>query len=106
MVGLAADPIAPLADDRVAEAARRLARRDGDLAGILARHGPPPLWARRPGFETLVAIVLEQQVSQASGAAALARLRAAAGSVDPGSVVRLGEEGARGAGLTRQKARY
>jgi DNA-3-methyladenine glycosylase II len=87
-------------------AARSLAARDPDLAAILARLGPPPLWNREPGFPTLVAIVLEQQVSLRSGAAALERLRLAAGSVDPESVTRLGEAGARAAGLTRQKARY
>jgi len=106
-----ADPAPPtlsatLDERAVADGAAALARRDADLAGILARHGPPPLWGRPPGFETLVAIILEQQVSLASGAAALARLREAAGSVEPAAVARLGEDGARGAGLTRQKARY
>ena len=83
-----------------------LASRDPDLAGIVDRHGPPPLWDRPPGLETLVAIVLEQQVSLRSGAAALARLRAAAGSITPEAIAALGEDGARNAGLTRQKARY
>jgi DNA-3-methyladenine glycosylase II len=87
-------------------AARSLAERDPELGAILARLGPPPLWDREPGFRTLVAIVLEQQVSLRSGAAALERLRHAAGAVDPEPVVRLGEAGARAAGLTRQKARY
>jgi len=87
-------------------AARRLAERDPDLGGILARLGPPPLWDREPGFRTLVGIVLEQQVSLRSAAAALERLRHAAGAVDPEAVVRLGEPGCRAAGLTRQKARY
>jgi DNA-3-methyladenine glycosylase II len=87
-------------------AARILGARDPDLGAILTRLGPPPLWGREPGFRTLVAIVLEQQVSLRSGAAALERLRHAAGAVDPESVVRLGEAGARAAGLTRQKARY
>jgi DNA-3-methyladenine glycosylase II len=97
----------PLDDVALHEAAADLARRDPDLAGILARHGPPPLWSRPPGFATLVAIVLEQQVSLRSGAAALERLRmAAGGTVEPGSVAELGEDGARAAGLTRQKARY
>jgi DNA-3-methyladenine glycosylase II len=91
---------------RLQSAARSLAERDPDLAAILARLGPPPLWDREPGFATLVAIVLEQQVSLRSGAAAFERLGLAAGSVDPEAVARLGEEGARGAGLTRQKARY
>ena len=91
---------------RLHAAAGILAERDPDLGGILARLGPPPLWDRPPGFATLVAIILEQQVSLGSGAAALERLRAAAGSIDPGRIAALGEDGARAAGLTRQKARY
>jgi DNA-3-methyladenine glycosylase II len=91
---------------RLATAAASLAAADPDLAGILERHGPPPLWDRPPGFATLVAIVLEQQVSLRSGAAALDRLRLAAGSLEPAAVAALGQDGARTAGLTRQKARY
>jgi DNA-3-methyladenine glycosylase II len=87
-------------------AVAELAAGDQALAGIVARHGPPPLWARPAGFETLVAIVLEQQVSLASGAAALERLRRAAGAIGPAEIVALGEDGARAAGQTRQKARY
>lgn len=84
---------------------------DPDLAGIVARHGPPPLWAREPGFETLVKIILEQQVSLGSALAALGRLRRALGIDDaapltPAAVIELGEEAMRNAGLTRQKARY
>jgi DNA-3-methyladenine glycosylase II len=100
-----APPVA-LDDRTLALAAADLAAVDPDLAGILARHGTPPLWAREPGFATLVAIILEQQVSLRSGAAALARLAAAAGGLHPESVVALGENGARAAGLTRQKAGY
>jgi DNA-3-methyladenine glycosylase II len=92
--------------DQLETAARILAQRDPDLGGILERLGPPPLWDREPGFATLVAIVLEQQVSLRSGAAALERLRRAAGSIDSEAIARLGEEGAGAAGLTRQKARY
>jgi len=97
----------PLDEDTLAHAGAILAARDPDLAGILGRRGRPPLWAREPGFATLVAIILEQQVSLRSGAAALERLAAAAGgSLEPGGVAALGEEGARAAGLTRQKGRY
>jgi DNA-3-methyladenine glycosylase II len=98
------DPPLDLAGLRLA--ATILADRDPDLAGILARHGPPPLWDRPAGFATLVAIILEQQVSLASGAAALARLRAAAGALEPAPIAALGEDGVRAAGQTRQKARY
>lgn len=83
-----------------------LAARDPDLAGIVERHGPPPLWDRPPGFATLVAIILEQQVSLRSGAVALARLRVAGGGLEPAAVAALGENRVRDAGLTRQKARY
>lgn len=98
--------IPALDEPALAHGVSELIARDAALAGIVARHGPPPLWARPPGFATLVAIVLEQQVSLASGAAALARLRGAAGGLTPDAVVALGEDGARAAGLTRQKARY
>ena len=79
---------------------------DPDLAGIVARHGTPPLWDRPSGFATLVAIILEQQVSLRSGAAALDRLDRAAGGLTAEAIAALGEERAREAGLTRQKARY
>lgn len=99
-------PDPPLDLTRLHDAAAILARRDPDLGGILARLGPPPLWDRTPGFATLVAIILEQQVSLRSGAAALERLERAAGALDPGAIASLGNAGARAAGLTRQKARY
>ena len=87
-------------------AVRLLAHHDVVLGGILERHGPPPLWGRQPGFETIVRIVLEQQVSLDSAASAFERLRGAAGAVEPGAVVLAGEERLRAAGLTRQKSRY
>jgi DNA-3-methyladenine glycosylase II len=99
-------PDLPLDLARLHAATAILAARDPDLAGIVARLGPPPLWERPPGLATLVAIVLEQQVSLRSGAAAFDRLRLAAGTVEAGPIVDLGETGARAAGLTRQKARY
>lgn len=99
--------VAPmLTDAGLVEAVRELAAKDPDLAGIAERQGPPPLWAREPGFETLVRIVLEQQVSLASAQAALGRLVRAAGAVEPGAIAAAGEDALRAAGLTRQKSRY
>jgi DNA-3-methyladenine glycosylase II len=88
-----------------------LAATDPDLAGIVDRHGSPPLWAREPGFETLVQIILEQQVSLQSAVAALGRLRSAlvigpSVALTPVAVLELGEDAMRVAGLTRQKAAY
>src|SRR5438128_7824922 len=53
-----------------------LARRDPQLAKVLDGIGPPPMWARKPGFGTLLHIILEQQVSLASAQAAYERLLA------------------------------
>lgn len=96
----------PIDADQLLVGVEALRAIDPDLAGIAERHGPPPLWAREPGFDTLVRIILEQQVSLASGAAAHRRLAAAAGAVEPQAIVAAGEERLRDAGLTRQKARY
>ena len=85
---------------------RELSARDPALAAIVARHGPPPLWARPRGFATLARIVLEQQVSLASAATLFARVEAALGGFTPDAVAAAGEAGLRALGLTRQKARY
>ncbi len=102
------DPVTQprLDDDLLVEGVRELATIDPDLAGIAERHGPPPLWAREPGFETLVRIILEQQVSLASAEAARQRLVRAAGAIEPAAIVRAGDQALRDAGLTRQKSRY
>jgi DNA-3-methyladenine glycosylase II len=92
--------------DGLAAGVRALVAVDPDLAGIVERHGAPPLWAREPGFETLVRIILEQQVSLASAEAARLRLIAVAGAIEPGAIAAAGEDALRAAGLTRQKARY
>jgi DNA-3-methyladenine glycosylase II len=88
-------------------AVRELVRRDRALARVVANHGPPPLWSRRPGFATLVRIILEQQVSLASAAALYRRVaKELPLGWTPTSVQAVGESGLRGRGLTRQKARY
>ncbi|MGQ0384509.1 MAG: DNA-3-methyladenine glycosylase family protein [Gammaproteobacteria bacterium] len=86
--------------------ARELARRDRQLAAILARHGPPPMWSRRPGFASLVHIVLEQQVSIAAAKTLFRRVGARIGGMTPGNVLATGVAGLHRLGLTRQKASY
>ena len=99
--------VTSLDDATLRRGVRVLAGADPHLAAVVETHGPPPRWGRRPGFATLVKIILEQQVSLASGAAAYARLREAAGGrVTPASVARCSEARLRRAGLTRQKAAY
>jgi len=95
-----------LDEARLLEATRELAAIDPDLGGIAERHGSPPMWGRDPGFETLVRIILEQQISLASADAALQRLTRATGAVEPDAIAMAGEEALRAAGQTRQKSRY
>jgi DNA-3-methyladenine glycosylase II len=83
-----------------------LAVRDPDLAAIVARHGPPPLWDREPGFATLIHTILEQQVSLASARSAFDRLRAAADPLSPSRFLELTDAELLAIGFSRQKARY
>jgi DNA-3-methyladenine glycosylase II len=87
-------------------AAGELALRDPILAGIRERLGTPPMWGRRPGFATLVKIILEQQVSLAAARTLYRRLEAHLGGVTPDRVAASRVEGLREFGLTRQKAAY
>ena len=52
-----------------------LAKADADLARVINTFGYPPFWSRPNTFETLVHIILEQQVSLASALSALNRLK-------------------------------
>lgn len=83
-----------------------LAGRDRRLARIVDRLGIPPMWGRRPGFATLVHIILEQQVSISAARTLFRRLSERLGGIRPETVLAAGVEGLRGHGLTRQKAAY
>ena len=85
---------------------RDLAQRDVDLAAVLEKYGPPPLWVRDPGFPTLVYIILEQQVSLASARALYQRLQEVVRPFTPGRFLKLTEDEMRCIGFSRQKAHY
>ena len=91
---------------RLVRGLRVLARRDPDLAKIITDWGPPPIWARPPGFPTLLLIILEQQVSLASARAAFTRLEAIIGPVTPRRFLALDDAALRGVGFSRQKTAY
>ena len=95
-----------LTEISLGRAAKTLARPDSDLASILESLGPPPLWARPPGFSTLVKIILEQQVSLASAASMFARLKKNTTPFRPARMIELGEAHLKSLGLTRQKTAY
>lgn len=92
-------------DACVAEGASWLARREPRFAHVLQVTGPPPLRRRSDGFGALLHAIAGQQISVASASAVLARLDAA-GLTRPDAIQRVGEEGLRANGLTRQKAGY
>jgi DNA-3-methyladenine glycosylase II len=87
-------------------AAAALATRDPHLAAIHRVHGPPPMWARRPGFPTLLRIVLEQQVSLVSARAMFGRLKSNIEPFTAAGFIAAGEAPLRSLGVTRQKAHY
>lgn len=84
----------------------RLAGKDTDLAGIINRHGYPPMWTRPASFQTLILTILEQQVSLASAYAAFQKLRARIGYVTPAKILALRDEELRACYFSRQKIVY
>jgi DNA-3-methyladenine glycosylase II len=97
---------APLTEQTFARGLRVLSRRDPALARIVKDLGPPPMWNRKPGFPTLLRIILEQQVSLASARAAFDRLRAAASPLTPARFLELDDATLKAIGFSRQKTAY
>jgi len=95
-----------LDDDGLRAGVAELCARDPALASVVARYGEPPMWAREPGFPTLVLLILEQQVSLASARAAYDRLVTRLGGLTPGGVLDSTDEELRADGFSRQKNRY
>lgn len=93
-------------DSALRQAAALLAQRDPHLKAVHEAFGPPPLWARPPGFATLVYIILEQQVSLASARAAYQRLGEALGVITPQAFLKLDDAELKRIGFSRQKTGY
>ncbi len=88
------------------EGVRVLIDTDPDLARIVRTYGQPPLWAREPGFPTLIHIILEQQVSLASARATFDRLSAVLDPFTPEKFLTLSDAQLKQIGFSRQKKRY
>jgi DNA-3-methyladenine glycosylase II len=69
-------------------------------------YGPPPLWDRPPGFETLLQIILEQQVSLASAKACYDKLCLRLKKVTPRKLLLLDDAEMKRVGFSRQKTAY
>lgn len=83
-----------------------LTQSDRDLAKIVHELGNPPQWKRKPGFPTLVQIILEQQVSLASAKAAFNRLCETIDPLTPQKFFSLDNIQLKAIGFSRQKIRY
>lgn len=84
----------------------RLATEDKDLAAILKAHSYPPMWTRPNSLETLVHIILEQQVSLASALAALKKLQEHTKGITPSAILTMSDEEMRACYVSRQKTVY
>ena len=99
-------PPAPLSEESFAVGLHTLTHSDARLAAVYDNLGPPPFWRRKPGFPTLLHIILEQQVSLASALAAFRRVSAMADPLTPAHFLALSDEDLRAAGFSRQKTGY
>ena len=89
-----------------AKAIRYLCKKDTDLAHILTKLDPPTFWTRKPGFASLIRIILEQQVSLASARASYDRVLASVSPFTPEKFLELDEPLLKDCGFSRQKAVY
>jgi DNA-3-methyladenine glycosylase II len=85
---------------------RRLSETDIHLSRVLRIHGVPPLWDRQPGFETLLQIILEQQVSLASAKACFDKLCVRLTQITPQRLLTLNDAEMKRVGFSRQKTTY
>lgn len=83
-----------------------LAEADSDLGRIRAELGPPPTRLRPEGFQTLLKIIVQQQVSLASGEAIWGRLVNGLDGAGPQAVRAAEQERLCALGLSRPKAVY
>lgn len=83
-----------------------LSKQDLIIKKVIDEHGHPPMWKRKNDFETLIHIILEQQVSLASAKAALNKLKGKIGSVTPKKLLALSDEELKDCYFSRQKTVY
>lgn len=84
----------------------QLASRDKELLLVVQKYSYPPMWSRPNTFESLVHIILEQQVSLASALATLNKLREKIKEVNPERLLSLTDEELRACYFSRQKTGY
>src|SRR5215467_4014249 len=84
----------------------KLAKKDKHLHSIIKQFGYPPIWTRKANFQTLIHIILEQQVSLASARAALNKLKERIGTITPKKLLALSDVELKACYFSRQKIVY
>ncbi len=83
-----------------------LAGKDLRIREIIQSIGYPPFWDRPKGFEGLVRIILEQQVSLSSAFSVFKNLKQETRDLTPETINTMPDDHLRSLGITRQKTRY
>ena len=88
------------------EAIQYLSEKDSIFNLIIEKYGLPTIPKRPQGFETLVLLILEQQVSIDSAKATFLKLKAKQPDFIPESLLSFSDEEFRNIGVSRQKTSY
>lgn len=88
------------------EAIKYLSEKDDVFKLIVEKYGMPIIPKRPQGLETLVLLILEQQVSIDSAKATFLKLKATQSNFIPESLISLSDEEFRSLGVSRQKTSY
>ena len=88
------------------EAIKYLSEKDPVFKLIVEKYGLPIIPKRPQGFETLVLLILEQQVSIDSARATFLKLKAIQPNFIPESLISLSDTAFRSLGVSRQKTSY
>jgi DNA-3-methyladenine glycosylase II len=84
----------------------KLASHDASFSTIISAFGYPPFWSRPNTFESLIHIILEQQVSLASALSALQKLKEKIGIISAENLLILTDEELKACYFSRQKTVY
>ncbi|MFV8467017.1 DNA-3-methyladenine glycosylase family protein [Flavobacterium sp. LB1P62] len=83
-----------------------LLEKDTIFKSIIEQYGMPTIPIRPQGFETLVLLILEQQVSIDSAKATFLKLKTKENNFEPAVLLNLSDEEFRNLGVSRQKTSY
>ncbi len=84
----------------------KIAAKDKKISQIIEEFGYPEFWHREPEFQSLVMIILEQQVSLASAFSTFEKLKEKLSDITPEAVLKMNDDDFKSCGFSRQKKAY